>query len=88
MNKELIRISTTPENQIQTEFKLPVGNVDTIMIGVALASATRVIAEAFRKELKLDKSHNIEIQKQIAQIYNNDLFEFGSLGEEESVKSL
>lgn len=84
-NKKLIEIYETPNGRLETQFFLPAGEINTIKVGVALASATRVIAEAFRQELKLNKSHNEQIEAQIAKFYNDDL-KIGSLGEEENTK--
>ena len=84
-NKQLICISETPEGKLETKVFLENG-LDTIKLGIALASATRVISAAFVDSLKLDKSHILPIQKQISKFYMDDLFKFGSMGEEDNTK--
>ena len=81
-----IEISFTSDGKIQTAFN-PKNGLDTIQIGIALASATRVISAAIIDCLKLDKTHLKPIQEQIAKFYNDDLFKFGTLGEEENTKT-
>jgi len=80
-----IEITHTESGQIQTVFR-PF-NGSTIHVGMMLASATRVIAESFRKELGLTPEHDAKIAMQIARVFTNDI-EMGSMGETATLESL
>lgn len=82
--KNILEIWLNEEGNIQTKF-LPFEEVDTIKVGVMLASATRVISAAFCDAMNLDESHLKPIQDQIAKFYKDDL-RMGTMGEEENTK--
>jgi hypothetical protein len=84
LNQNFISIQKKLNGQIETVF-YPFTGIDSIYVGVALASATRVIARAFMDQLGLGEEHYELIQKQIAEIYNNDL-NMGDLGEKETTQ--
>lgn len=85
--KDFIKISITNNKNFVTEFHIREGVTDTISIGIALASATRVISQAFIQELGMGEEHLDRIQQQIAASYNHDL-KLGDLGENESTEGV
>lgn len=79
-----IEIFRTTDGRLGTKIT-PFTNMDTIHIGMALASATRVATEVFIKEMGLSEAEREQIEAQIAEVYNNDL-QIGDAGERESTK--
>lgn len=84
MTKPFIEISKTVDGQIQTIYR-PVNGDTPITMGMALASATRVFAEAMRTELNLGPEHREQIEAIVAEVYANDL-KMGDMGEAESTE--
>lgn len=85
MSKPFIHISITDEGQISTLFNPhQEGGCDPVKVGIALASATRVIVEGFMREMKPSEVHREQIQALICEVYNRDMG-WASDGEEESV---
>jgi len=80
-----ITISITPDGEISTRFNPHQKNVcvDPIAVGIALASATRVVTEAFLQELKLPDTHREQLHALICEVYNRDM-SWKSMGEEQS----
>jgi hypothetical protein len=81
-----IEISFDEYGRITTKF-VPFKGCDPIAIGVALASATRVITEGVMKEIGLPEVHREEIKAMIATVYNRDLG-WESMGEEKTTEKL
>jgi hypothetical protein len=82
----LMEICMASDGHFETKFN-PCENLSTIIVGVALASATRVASAAFIDLMKLDEDHLKPIQEQIAHFYNQDL-KIGTLGEEDNTKAV
>lgn len=72
------------DGHIQTAFN-PYNGCNVIDIGIALASATRVISEAFRDMMNLPKGELEQIQAAITHHYNLDMG-LESMGEEENTR--
>lgn len=71
MNRPTIEISQMSAGQISTLYRPAFGHTP-MFIGIVLASATRVIAEAFLKEMKLGPEHREPIERTIAEAYLRD----------------
>ena len=80
--RPFIEITLRENGVISTVYRPAIGH-DPVFIGIALASATRVITEAFRQELILGPEHQEQIEAAIAATYNRDLG-FGDMGESET----
>ncbi len=80
--KPFIEISQTEGGQIATSYR-PAQGHDPILMGIALASATRTMAASLMIELSLGEEHRAPIQAAIAQAYLNDL-KLGDMGEAET----
>lgn len=79
-----LEVYITPDERVATKV-IPFTNMNTIHVGMALASATRVATEVFLKEMGLNDSHREQVEAQIAEVYNNDL-KMGDMGEMESTE--
>lgn len=83
--RKFIEVVIDEEGNFETRFLPPREEISTIMVGVAFASATRVISAALIDIMGLGKEHLEPIQEQIQKFYNDDL-EIGSMGEEDNMR--
>lgn len=84
---DVIRIGVSSEGKLSTTFypyRWPDG-FDVVKVGVALASATRVITSSIIQELRLGEGHREQIEATIAEVYNRDLG-WGDTGEQGTTK--
>ena len=83
--KPHVEITKIESGQIETIYR-PF-NGSTIDMGMMLASAARVIAQGFRKQLGLPESEEPQILAQIVRVFNNDI-KMGSMGETATLQDL
>ena len=84
--RTLLTISINEVGQLESRIN-PENGDDPMLYGIALASATRVIAGAFMDIMSLDEGHREQIEAQIVESYNRDM-RLGDMGEKETTKPL
>ncbi len=80
--KPFIEVFQTADGQLATSYR-PAQGHDPILMGIALASATRTMAASLLIELSLGEEHRAPIQAAIAGAYLSDL-KMGDMGEAET----
>jgi hypothetical protein len=80
--KPFIEIHETVGGKVATAYRPAEGHCPMLM-GIALASATRVITQSFLAEMELGEEHRKPIEREIVATYLRDL-QMGDMGEAES----
>ena len=78
--RSILQIFVLPDGAFESHVHLYNG-VSTIGFSIALASATRVFAQALADAMQLGEEHIEQIEAQVVEHYNLDVNKFGSMGE-------
>lgn len=79
--QSILQIFVTEDGSFESHVHLYSG-VSTIGFSIALASATRVFAQALADAMQLGEQHIEQIEAQVVEHYNLDVNKFGSMGEQ------